>query len=148
MFELPKDIEYNLKKKYPDLNISIIFNDIIDEVLRKTFTDGACTIRKLGKFLAYQTYSTRLGKNTCKFKFMTSSTFNKKISNDQYLLDNLPIKSKGKFDENNQEKCKDYQNKKLENHELRKQSQQNERERTKERLAKIEILEALSNNEE
>ena len=148
MFDLPKDIEYKLKQKYPELNISKIFNDILDEILNKTFEDSACTIRKFGKFTAYQIYSTRLGYNTCKFKFIPSPTFNKKIAQDQYLLNNLPVKETRDFTSEHEEKCQNFQEQKQLNIQLKKEARNTEKTRTKEKLAKMEIMNILSEDEE
>jgi hypothetical protein len=146
MFELPKDIKYELKKKYPEVNVSSFFNDIMNAMINKTFDDGSCTIRKFGKFTAFQTYSTRLKQNVCKFKFQLSTTFNKKILTDKYLMQKLPVKKKTVFNENNQKKCEQYKDQKKENYELRQLSRQTEKIKTNERLAKYEVLEILSEN--
>lgn len=147
MLELPKDIKYNLKKKYPEMNVSKVFNDFMDEIVEKTFNDGSCTIRKFGKFTAFQTYSTRLSQNVCKFKFKLSTTFNKKILTDEYLLKKLPLETKSTFGEENQQKCESYQDRKKENYKARQLSQQNEKVKTKQRLAKYEVLDILNEGE-
>jgi len=143
MYDLPKDIVNNLSKKYPNINIEKLFRDILEEILEKTFTDGACTIRTFGKFIAYQTYSTRLNKNLCNFKFRPGVTFKKRIQEDEYLLNNLPFKSKASFTEKHEQSCQRFQDQKQINYENRKLTEKYEKKRTREKLAKIEILNIL-----
>lgn len=147
MFELPKDIRYNLKKKYPELNIPTIFNDILNEIVDKTFNDGACTVRTFGKFTAFQIFSTRLQQNVCKFKFKLSTTFNAKILKDEYLIKKLPVKKTTIFNEENEKKCEIYQDRKKENQKSRQFSQQTEKIKTNQRLARYEVLDILSESE-
>jgi len=143
MFELPKDIEQSLKRRYPSLNIQKLFNDIMDEILNKTFTDGTCPIKRFGKFSAFNKYSTKKGRNLVKFKFATVKSFTDKIKEDEYLLNQLPVKAKNEFNENHKAKCEGKEDEKQSTRDALREANQYERKVKDKRLARNEILNAL-----
>jgi len=148
MFNLPDDIDQSLKRKYPDININKIFNDIINEMLEKTFKDGSCPIRKFGKFLAFSKYSKRKGKHRVRFKFIVAKSFTKKVIDDEYIIKNLPVKVASIFDEKHKLKCEGKENEKKCNHNALREASENEKKAKNNRLARNEILNALMDNQD
>jgi len=148
MFDIPVDIKQALKRKHPNVNIDRIFDDIINEMLEKTFKDGACPIRKFGKFLAFSKYSKRKGQYKVRFKFITAKSFTQKIADDEYLIKNLPIKVANVFNEQHKLKCEGKENEKKCNNEALRKASENEKKAKNNRLARNEILNALMDNEE
>ena len=148
MFELPSDVEQLLKRKYPSVNINKLFDDILHEILEKTFNDGACPIKRFGKFNAFSKYSKPKGKNKVRFKFTTAKSFTKKIVDDEYLLENLPVQAANKFDEKHKLKCEGKEYEKKCNLEALRKSSEHEKKVKNNRLARNEILNALMENDE
>ena len=81
MYYLPKDIELELQRKFPDTHVTSIVNDIFQMMIDKIFNDGYCLIRRFGKFYAFNTFSSRKGKQVVRFKFKPSSTLLRIVSN-------------------------------------------------------------------
>jgi len=148
MFELPSDIEQSLKRKYPSVNINKLFNDIIHQLLEKTFNDGACTIKRFGKFTAFSKYSKIKGKNRVRFKFIVAKSFTQKIIDDEYLLENLPVQVPNDFDEKHKLKCEGKEHEKECNREALRKSSENEKKVKNNRLARNEILNALMEDDD
>ena len=86
MIRLPKDVEFELKKKYQGINIKEFTNDLFMKILEKTFNDGASTIVGFGSFYCYKTFSSRLGHDVIRLKYNISKALNKSIKRDKYLL--------------------------------------------------------------
>lgn len=105
MFRLTDDLMDDLTKKYPDVNIRKIVQDIFDGILEKTLKDGSCRVNEFGKFDSFKTFSTKLGAPVIRFKFKISPMLEKKIKFDPYLLNNAPVKAKVPFTEEHLEKC-------------------------------------------
>lgn len=144
MFKVPKDIENSLKKKYPHVNIPEIVNEIFSMIIEKTFKHSSCSIRELGKFIAFQTYSGKLKRHTGRFKFQTANSLSSKIKKDNYLIENLPLKARNIYDENNEKICQNFQDQKKANTETVRKSSKIEREETQRTLVKDEISELLN----
>lgn len=142
MYKLPDDVVLEIKRKHPNIiNIERVIDDTFNEIMEKTFKDGSCPIRNLGKFTSFQSYSTRSNTNVVKFKFIPSQTFREKIKEDKYLLDILPIKAAVPFTQEHANKC----NKeiKLANDRAKEAASRLSTKKTKEKLAKHEILSIL-----
>ncbi len=105
-YSLPDDIENKLKRRFPNAPIKQIADEIFDEVVNKTITDGACAIRQLGKFVCYKTKSSKTSQDVIRFKFRISPTFDKSLKTDDYHLLNMPIRAKVPFSEQHEEVCK------------------------------------------
>ena len=145
MYKLPEDVVLEIKRKHPNIiNIERVIDDTFNEIVEKTFKDGSCQIRNLGKFISFQSFSTRTNDNVAKFKFYISQVFKNKIKNDKYLLESLPIKAQVPFTNANKEKCGDLQHEiKLANVKAREDASKESSKKSKERLAKHEILAIL-----
>ncbi|MCF8354352.1 MAG: hypothetical protein K9H48_07855 [Melioribacteraceae bacterium] len=143
-FKVPKDIENSLKKKYPHVNIPEIVNDIFSMIVEKTFKHSSCSIRELGKFVAFQTYSGKLQKYTGRFKFQTANSLNSKIKKDNYLIENLPLKARNIYNEENEKVCQNFQDQKKANTETVRKSSKIEKDGTQKSLVKDEINELLN----
>jgi len=141
--KIPEDVEQNLKRKYPEIDIKTFINSLFQEILDKVFRDGACPISGLGKFIAFVTYSSRINSNVVRFKFRPAAPLIKRIKRDQYLLEKLPVKANVPFTEQHEEKCKD--KREIKNINLEAQIQINKvvRERTKENLVYNRILDIV-----
>jgi hypothetical protein len=137
MFKISTDIEYTLQKKYNDANIPMIVNDLFDELIRKTLFDGSTNIREFGKFISYKIEDENGTK--IRFKFVSSRSLKLKLTTDTYILDKMPIKAKHKFDEKNEEKCKDKQQKKKLNKQTEDLAIIHGNQRTIENICKFEI---------
>lgn len=107
MFTIPEDAEIELQRKFPNAPIQQIIQYLVHLLLYKTLTDGACTIRSFGKFVAFKTRSNRTGQDVIRFKFKPSITLINKLKMDQYTLNNIPVKAAVPFNENNEDKTKD-----------------------------------------
>ncbi len=99
--QISQDILNTLQKKFPEANIRSIVDNLFFEILDTTFKDGSTTVKGVGKFHSFVTFSKRIGTNVVRFKFRPSTSLIKKIRQDPYLLKNLPIKSQEPFTENN-----------------------------------------------
>ena len=115
MYSLPHDIETTLQRKFPNVHMTAVIDNIFQTILEKVFKDGSCSIRKFGKFFAFRTYSSRRGTNVIRFKFKMSNVLVNTISTDEYLLEHIPIQLKNKFTEKNEELCKPCRIQKTEN---------------------------------
>jgi len=143
MFKLPIDVEKSLKRKYPSINITRFFDDLINEILEKTFKDGACSIIRFGKFISFSRYSKAKGKYRVRFKFISAKSFTQKIIDDEFILQNVPVQAANKFDEKNKSICENKQIEKKHNREALKEASNYERKIKNERIARNEILDAL-----
>ncbi|MFW6310964.1 MAG: hypothetical protein ACOC1K_01885 [Nanoarchaeota archaeon] len=142
-FKVPKDIESKLKNKYPNLDVVQFINDLFNEIMQKSFAHGSCSIRELGRFIAFQTYSSKLGRNIVRFKFRPALSLTKKIKKDTYLLSTLPVKTKHEFNEKNEENCQEYRELRNKNEEAIRQVRKSERKGTQDNLVKDEIRNML-----
>jgi hypothetical protein len=106
MIHIPEDLEIELQKKFQDVHIKTVIQHVFQSIFDKTLKDGSCNIREFGKFVAFQTKSSKIGRNVVRFKFRLSSSLEKKIKTDDYLLNNIPVKSTAAFNEEHEEKCK------------------------------------------
>jgi hypothetical protein len=143
MYKIPKDIEIEMNKLYPDLDIQLFIHNLFTKVLDKTFADGACTIRELGKFITYKTYSTKVNNYTVKLKFKTAASILNRIRHDEYLLENVPVQSKYCFTDSHKQACQNRAAQKAANKEIASKVKESEHKKTNERLAKYEILKVL-----
>jgi hypothetical protein len=105
MYKIPQDIEDELQKKHPNVHIGLLIQDLISGIINKAFKDGACTIREFGSFVSFVTYSGKVNSNVVRFKFRLANSLREKIKDDEYLLENLPIKSQYEFTDKHQQKC-------------------------------------------
>jgi len=105
--QISQDILNTLQKKFPETNIQSIIDNLFFEILDTTFKNGSTTIKGVGKFHSFVTFSKRIGTNVVRFKFRPSTTLIKKIRQDPYLLKNLPIKSQEVFTKKNIKKLSD-----------------------------------------
>ena len=110
-YSVTADIVAELTKKYgSNIEVEHFIQDLFTSIVNKTLNEGGCGIRGLGSFASFVTYSGKSNKNVVRFKFKLSNAFRKRITNDEYLLNNLPVKSQYAFSEVNESKC---------NHELK-----------------------------
>ncbi len=105
-FKLPTSLENSLQEKYEDVHIKLLIENLFQSILEKTFEDGSCVIKGFGKFIAFKTYSKRIGSEVVRFKFRPAQALTKKIRKDIYLLENLSIQANIPFTEKNADKCK------------------------------------------
>lgn len=105
MYKLSPDVVENIKKKFPDSPIEKIIQYMFMEIVEKSITDGSCYIREFGKFVAFQTYSTKKKRTVIRFKFRPSVALLNKLNNDDYLLENIPVKSQIPFTEEHEQMC-------------------------------------------
>ena len=103
MFKVPLDIEQELQKKYPNVHIPSFIQTLFNSIIEKTLTDGTCKMRDFGMFVSFVTTSPK--GPVVRFKFRPSVSFSNKIRQDDYLLENLPVKAKVPFTEKHQDKC-------------------------------------------
>jgi len=143
MFKLPVDIETDLIKKYPNVDISNFVHDMITFIIQKACFDGSCSIRDFGKFLSYKIYSSRLGKETVRFKFKHSTSFLNRIKNDKYMLEKLAVRIAVPFTEQHEKKCADKQDRKRPIEIILPQIHKKTRENTNYKTATQKILEIL-----
>jgi len=107
VYKLPEELEAELQKKFPNVHIQTITQYIFSAILNKTFNDGSCSIREFGKFVSFKTRSSRTSQDVIRFKFKISNTLNQKIKQDQYLINNTPVKALNVFSDKHEEKTKD-----------------------------------------
>lgn len=143
-FRLPSDIEERMKMKYPNVNISVFFNDLMNEILQKTLSDSLCPIREFGKFLAYVTYSSKKEKNVVRFKFKPAFSLLNKIKNDEYLINNLPVQAKNNFTNYHEENCKDHREQRDINSKAVSEASKVEEQSRNEYLRKLELKRILN----
>jgi hypothetical protein len=145
-YELPRDVVLEVKRKHPNIvDMDRVIDDIFNEIVEKTFKDGACQIKNLGKYQAFQSFSTRNNKNVLKFKFTCSYSFKKKFKDDVYLIESLPIKANVPFTEDHEKKCN--REIKLANDKACNDAFNHSKKKTKDRLAKHEILDILNSGD-
>ena len=142
MFKLTEDIENELQMLYPDIDMELFLHQLISKIVDKTLQSGACSIREFGKFIAFQTFSTRTARNIIRFKFKFSPSFLNKIKFDELLMKNLPMKMKAEFNESHEAKCSGVQHRKL-NYQKVTELNANEAAVTKSNLGKLEIMKIL-----
>lgn len=144
MFILSEDIEIKLQKKYPDIHIKSIIDDIFREIIEKTIKDGSTVIKGFGKFVSYASYSGKLDTDVIRFKFKASNAFMGKIKKDEYLLNNA-IKPAKRFIGNKlTDRTGEIRKENLEN---MKTSLTSGNEKTKEKLALYQIESLLEDVE-
>ena len=93
MIRLPKDVEFELKKKYQGINIKEFTNDLFMKILEKTFNDGASTIVGFGSFYCYKTFSSRLGHDVIRLKYNISKALNKIRTKRRIILTGTPLQN-------------------------------------------------------
>ena len=130
------------------VHVREIFHEIIQSIFNKTINHGSCTIREFGKFVSFVTPSTRLGRDTIRFKFSTSSALMNRIKNDTYLLNNLPVKSKHTFEEQHEQICEPKRDQRDENFKARNEAEKLGREKTQEFIARQELMDLLDQSED
>lgn len=143
MFELPYDVVQTLKRSHPGVDIDRLFNDIVNSILDKVFSDGSCTIKKFGRFVSFSRYSKLKGKNRVRFKFLTARSFTNKIIDDDYIINKLPIQVANSFNKLHEQRCEDKKNEKALTNIAIKEAAQNERKVKDHRIARNKILEVL-----
>ena len=148
MFRLPKDIENELIHKYPHVDVVNLFHDTITLMVQKSCFDGLCSIREFGKFLAFKVFSSRLGKETIRFKFKHSISFLNRLKNDKYIIENLAIKAPVPFTDEHEKKCKPNRNKRVDATNFLAQAHKNTKEKTNYRVATQEILKILETSDD
>lgn len=99
MFRIPEDIIKQLEKKFPEIDVVSLVDEVLRQILEKTLRDGSCQIREFGCFYAYVTRSGKINKDVIRFKFGIARSLEKKIKYDPYYLKITPIKIKKYFDE-------------------------------------------------
>lgn len=146
MFKLPLDIENELMKKYPHVDIINLFHDLTTLVIQKACFDGSCPIREFGKFIAFKIYSHRLKKDTVRFKFKHSISFLNRIKNDKYMTEKLAVKETVPFTEYHQQKCADKQNRKTKLNALLPKIHESTKAKTDYKVATQEIFKILESD--
>lgn len=146
MFKISEDVELVLKEKYPNVNVRQFIHDLFQALLDKTLRDGSVAVREFGKFLAFSTYSKRVGKELVRFKFKPTFALTNKLKNDPYLLETLPVKTPAQFTEKHEELCKDKKEQRQLNFDAMQKAQQLGRKRTQEKLARDEIERIISDD--
>ena len=146
MYKIPKDIEVEMNKIYPNIDVQLFVHQLFTKIVDKTFRDGACSIREIGKFVAFKMFSTRLNRETVKFKFKSSISMLKRIRFDEYLLNLVNISQPVEFNEEHEQICSDKREIKKLRNKVYPIVNKSEREGTKKHLAKLEILKVLEEN--
>lgn len=147
IFKVPPDVEKELRKKYPNIEIDKIVHDIFDKILQKCFQDGSCTIREFGKFDCFKVFSSRIGREQVRFKFKTTVALINKIRNDSYLLDGLVSAKSKEFNDEHKKRCEGRDEQKRLNYEARKLASSKQKKNTEEKLVKQKILDMINNQE-
>lgn len=147
IYKIPPDIEKNLEKIYPDVDITKLVHNIFEQILNKCFQDGSCTIREFGKFDCFKVFSSRVGREQVRLKFKATVSLIDKIRNDSYLLNELVSVQSREFTDEHQNRCDGKENQKKLNYEARRLASSKQKEKTKERLAKQRILDIVANQE-
>jgi len=141
-YRVPQDIENDLQKRFPEVHVPTIVEAIFQSILSKTIKDSSCTVREFGKFIAFVTHSERMSKQTVRFKFKLSSALNQKMKSDQYLLENLPVKAKNMFTEENEKACESRQGQRLANSEAISMTHRHSKKKTDEALV-VETIQGI-----
>lgn len=144
-YSLPEELENILKREFPQTPIKNIVHRLFELIVGKTTQEGSCHIRQFGKYLAYKTYSTKTGKNVIRFKYKISSSLNGLISEDDYILNNIPSKTSAVFDEQNEEVCKDKKDSRKANLDAQRLANKFGKEGTKKKVVEDEVMNILSN---
>jgi len=144
MFKLPDDIEIEMGKLYPGINISLFIHQLFTKIIDKTLQGGACSVRGLGKYMAYQTFSAKLARNVIRLKFVFSIAFLKKIRFDELLMETLPVKDIVEFGEKHEAVCSKTRHKRVSLTGVRKSVTKSEPEATMNNLGKLEIMKILN----
>lgn len=145
MYKISEDLEKELQNKYPGVHIPTIVHMIFQSILEKTFSDGACHIREFGKFVSYKTESVKTGGEAIRFKFKISSSLDKKIKKDPYLIQNIPVKAKCEFNEINEQKVSDKQHIKTGNFQACHEASRLANKITKEKMIQMEVKNIFEN---
>lgn len=105
IYDLAEDVMKDLQKTHPDIkNLRSLVYNIFNTIVENTLLNGSCHIRGFGKFIVYK--SSRSNKyETLNFKFRKSSTFHKKLQNDKYLMERIPVRAKNAFTKEHEKKC-------------------------------------------
>ena len=148
MYHLPEDLVKHLQGKYPNVHVKSLVPSLFQAILEKTLTDGSCLIRGFGSFVAYKTYSNKIGRDVIRFKFKPSQALDRKLKTDDYLLDNMPVQAKRAFDEKHAKKCEAHQEQKSYNIEAQKEAVQLGNERTRDKLILDEVIKAINDENE
>jgi nucleoid DNA-binding protein len=143
MYKLPEDIEKQLQQKYNTVHIPSLVHTLFQEILQKTLKDGACHIREFGKFVSFQTQSSKTKNPTIRFKFRLALSLDKKLKGDQYLLQIVPVKAKVPFTEQHEQKVLDKKEIKAYNFEALQEANKHANKVTKDRLNELEIKRIL-----
>lgn len=148
MYHLPEDLVKELQDKYQHVHVKTFVPTLFQAILEKTLSDGSCLIRGFGSFIAYKTYSNKIGREVIRFKFRPSQALDRKLKGDEYLLENMPVKAKRAFDDDHAEKCQTRQEQKSYNIEAQKEAGQLGNARTKDKLILDEIIKAINDDDE
>lgn len=147
MYKLTEDIEAEMQRMYPDVNIKMFVHHLFSKIIEKTLQSGACTVRELGKYVAYKTHSNKLGRLVIRIKFKFSPSFVNIIRFDKLLLDSLPIQAQTAFNESHEKKCSKTRHRRI-GHSLDNKLVTSESEHTKQNLVKSEIMKILEEGNE
>lgn len=147
MFKINSDIMINLKKKFPNVDVENVIQYLFMEILQKTIMDGSCHIREFGKFVAFGTYSQKLNKNVVRFKFRPSMAMVNKLNNDQFVLNNVPVKSKIPFNEQHEQNCQNKRHIKDLNTQAEHEADKMGHQKTLQNTNVYEIIDLLENKE-
>lgn len=145
MIRLPEDIENELQKKYPNVHIQTLVQHIFQAILDKTLKDSSCHIREFGKFLAYSTISSKLGRSVVRFKFKLSTTLDSKIKVDDYFLNNVPAKAINVFADQHEEAVKGKRDQSKANIIAQKEAERFGKEKTKSNIQNDEVSNIIGN---
>ncbi len=143
MYRIPKDVEIEMQRLYPDLDIPTLVHQLFTKLIEKTFNDGACSIRELGKFISFKAYSSKLNREIVKLKFKIATSLIKRIRFDDFLLNSLPLQGVSEFSDKHKKACLNKEAQKAANQSVYSQATQSEKEKTQDRLGKLEILKVL-----
>lgn len=144
MFKLLDDVEMEMQKIYPDVNVGLFIHQLFTKIVDKTLQSGGCSVRELGKFVAFQAFSSKLNRNIIRFKFITSISFLKRIRFDELLMENLPVKDKFEFGEKHESVCCKTRHNSVDMTIVKRNVTASEQKVTKENLGKLEIMKILN----
>lgn len=142
-YKLPEDIQDELQKKYQNINIQDLTNDLFTMILNKAMSDGSTTIREFGKFTAFKTFSTRIQRDVVRFKFKTTISLSQKLNTDEYISTGLIVKESNPFTEKNECICQEKRENRINQSQLLQEASKKSKEATQEYLAKQKILKIL-----
>ena len=105
MIKLSEDLMLMLRNKYGKISMDDFVHSLFGVIVEKCLKDGSAIVREFGKFIVFKTESSRTYSEVLRFKFKPSTALLKRLNNDKYILNIIPVKSKHTFSEEHQQKC-------------------------------------------